>query len=142
MRLTRHRTGTGIFLLEALLALLVFSLGTAALLGVAANAQRDSGNARWRGEAFDVAFSTLSRMWSEDPAGLAARYDAAGDGAGYRTLLAAAMALPGVDALVNPPIVTIDDEGALRRVSVTVYWQGPSERSPHRMSVSGALPRN
>ena len=137
-----HRIGAGGFLLEALLALLVFSLAMAALLGIAANAQRDSGNARWRGEAFDLAFSTLSRMWSEDPAGLAVRYDAAADGSGYRALLAAARKLPGVEALVNPPVVTIDDEAESRQVSVIVSWQGPSERAPHRMSVSGALPRN
>jgi type IV pilus assembly protein PilV len=127
----------GVFLLEALIALVVFALATIGLFGVLAAALRESGNAQWRNEAFDIASSTLARMWAEDPAVLAARYDAATNGTGYQALLAAAMRLPGVTPFVNAPVVTIED-GALggRRVSVTVRWRVPDERDPHRVSVS------
>jgi type IV pilus assembly protein PilV len=138
----RFERARGVFLLEALVALVVFTLGAIALLGVIADALRATGTARWRGEAFDIASSTLSRMWAEDPAALAARYDAAASGPGYQALLAAAMRLPGVNALANAPVVTIDDGASDgRRVSVTVFWQLPVERSPHRASVTGVLPR-
>ncbi len=131
----------GLFLLEALVALLVFAIGTVGLLGVIANALRESGNARWRTEAFGLASSTLSSMWAEDPEAIAARYDATTSGAGYRTLLAAAMRLPGVRALANAPVVTIEDAGGdRRRVSVTVYWQLPTEGAAHRASVVGVVP--
>ena len=141
VRLTRH--GRGAFLLEAVLALVVFSIGAAGLLGVIANAQRESGNARWRGEAFDIASSTLSRMSTEDPALLDARYDAATRGTGYRALLAAAVRLPGVDSAVNAPVVTLEDAPSDRRtVRITVYWQLPGEAAPHHASAAGMLLRH
>jgi type IV pilus assembly protein PilV len=131
----------GMFLLEALLALVVFSLSMLGLLGLLAHALRESGSAHWRGEAFDVASAALSRMWAEDPAALAARYDSASDGPGYRALLAAAVRLPGVSAASNAPLVTIDEAAsATRRVSVTVYWQLPAERNAHHAAVAGVLP--
>jgi len=131
----------GLFLLEALLALVVFSFGMLGLLGLLAHALRYSGSAHWRGEAFDVASATLSRMWAEDPAALEARYDGATPGPGYRALLAAAMRLPGVSARSNAPIVTfVDTSMASRRVAVTVYWQLPAEANAHHTSVAGVLP--
>lgn len=131
----------GMFLLEALLALVVFSVGLLGLLGLVAAALRESGSARWRGEAFDVASATLSRMWAEDPSALASSYDGATDGPGYRALLDAAMRLPGVSAGVNAPLVTIEDAATgSRRVLVTVFWQLPAERSAHHASVTGVLP--
>ena len=132
----------GAFLLEALVALIVFSIAAVGLLGVMTNALRASGIAQWRSEAFDIAASTLSRMWAEDPAALATRYDPAASGSGYRALLAAAMRLPGVSTVANSPLVTIDDSASgSRRISVTVYWQMPAETGPHRASVSAVLPR-
>jgi type IV pilus assembly protein PilV len=138
-RVVRERL-RGAFLLEALVALVVFSVGAVALLGLIANALRASGTAQWRSEAFDIAASTLSRMWTEDPAALPARYDAAASGPGYRALLAAAMRLPGVSGVGNAPVVTIDDASGRSRVSVTVYWQAPSEAGAHRASVNAVLP--
>jgi type IV pilus assembly protein PilV len=134
-------TSRGMFLLEALLALIVFAFGMLGLLALLVNALRESGSAHWRSEAFDVASATLSGMWAQDPASLALRYDAAADGPGYRALLAAAMRLPGVTARINAPRVTIDDsESAGKRISVTVYWQTPAERIAHQASVAGTLP--
>ncbi len=134
-------TSRGMLLLEALLALVVFSLGTLGLLALLANALRESGSAYWRSEAFDVASATLSGMWAQDPATLAPRFDAATEGPGYRALLAAAMRLPGVTARVNAPLVVIDDSASeSRRVSVTVYWQMPTDQNAHQASVTASLP--
>ena len=149
---SRKRRGTsmsaasksrGLFLLEALLALVVFSFGMLGLLGLLAHALRDSGSAHWRGEAFDVASATLSQMWAEDPAALATRYDGAAPGPGYRALLAAAMRLPGVSAQSNAPIVTfVDTSTESRRVAVTVYWQLSTDANAHHASVAGVLPNH
>jgi type IV pilus assembly protein PilV len=131
----------GLFLLEALLALVVFAVGTVGMLGVIVGALRACGNADWRSEASDLAASTLSRMWSEAPADLPARYRA--DGQGFAELLAAASRLPGVSAHVNAPVVTIDDSATdIRRISVTVFWQPPVERTAHHASAIGVLPRH
>ena len=140
MRVTRGAQ-RGLFLLEALIALVVFSLAMLGLAGVVGHALRESGSARWRGEVFELASSTLGRMWVEDAATLATRYDALADGAAYRALLAAALRLPGVTVDKNVPVVTITDEAlGRRRARVTVYWQAPGDSRVHEASASAILP--
>jgi type IV pilus assembly protein PilV len=130
----------GAFLLEALVALLVLSLGLLGVLGLLAEAMRASGSAQWRSEGFDAAAAALARISTDDPAGVAARYDPSVDGPGYRQLLVQAMRLPGVSADVNAPIVSIVDGAESRHVRVIVRWQLPGESVSHNASVSGALP--
>lgn len=130
----------GTFLLEALVALCVFSLGMLGLLGLLAGALRASGSAQWRSEGFDIAAAAVARMWTEEPGTLESRYDAAAGGAGYRAILAQAMRLPGVTTAINAPRVTVEDTGERRRVRVTVLWQLPSDAVAHQASVIGVLP--
>jgi type IV pilus assembly protein PilV len=138
MNRLRHDRGT--FLLEALVALVVLSLASAGLLGIVAHALRESGNAHWRAEAFDLAASTFARMATEDAALLDARY-ATSAGAGYRALLASATRLPGVTADTNAPQVTIDATASgARRIAISVRWQLPNEPAAHRASVAGVIP--
>jgi type IV pilus assembly protein PilV len=141
-RIARRRRASGAFLLEALVAIVVFAVGTLGLLELIAGAARESGNARWRDEAFTLAASTLSQMWTDDPATLDVRYDAT-NGAGYRALRAAAERLPGVGSGVNAPLVAVDTSIPGRwRVAITVFWQQPGERRAHRALAAGMLPRN
>ena len=135
-----RRYGRGTFLVEALVALVVLSLASAGLLGIVAHALRESGNARWRAEAFDLAASTFARMATEDAAQLDARY-ATTAGAGYRALLASATRLPGVAADTNAPEVAIDaTAGGGHRIAISVRWQLPNENGAHRASVGGVVP--
>ena len=140
--IARRRRASGAFLLEALVAIIVFAVGTLGLLELIAGAARESGNARWRDEASTLAASTLSRMWTDDPATLDAHYDAT-NGAGYRALRAAAERLPGVGSGVNAPLVAVDTSIPGRwRVAITVFWQQPGERRADRALAAGMLPRN
>ena len=140
MRVTRRAQG-GLFLLEALVALVVFSLAMMGLAGALGHALRESGSTRWRGEAFELASSPLARMWVEDAATLATRYDALSDGVAYRALLAAASRLPGVSTGENAPVVKITSEAlGRRRVHVTVYWRLPGDSRAHAASASAILP--
>jgi type IV pilus assembly protein PilV len=131
----------GAFLFEALIAILVFSIGAAGLFALLGTALRESGNAHWRSEAFNVAATTLSQMTAEDPATLDERYDALTSGPGFRQLLAAAARLPGVTASTNAPLVSIGpgSSGGSRRVAVTVFWQAQADSSPRHQSVTGAV---
>lgn len=139
--LTRYRRTAGALLLEALVAVVVFAVGTLGLLELIGGAARESGNARWRDEAFTLAASALSRMWTDDPATLDARYDTT-NGAGYRALHAAAERLPGVGSGVNAPLVAVDGSIPGRwQVAITVFWQQPGERRAHRAVAAGMLPR-
>lgn len=140
-RLPAGRRQRGAFLLEALIAILIYSIGVAGLFALLGNALRQSGNANWRGEAFNVAAMTLSRMSAEDPGTLADRYDARTTGPGFRQLLALATRLPGVTASTNSPLVSVEPgpSGGSRRVTVTVFWQSPSDSSSHRQTVTGVV---
>jgi type IV pilus assembly protein PilV len=130
----------GAYLLEALVALIVFSLGMLGLLGLLAGAVHASGSAKWRSEGFDIAAGTVARIATEDPASVVERYDASRDGPGYRALLEQAMQLPGVSATVNAPTVSVDDALDGRRIRVTVHWQLPGDAAVHEASISAALP--
>ena len=126
-------------LLEALVALVVLSLGLFGLLALLAGAVKASGGSAWRGEGFGIAADALARIAMEAPAAVAQRYDASAGGAGYREVLAQAMRLPGVSADANAPDVGIDDSGESRRVYVVVHWQPPGE-SRHQASIHATLP--
>jgi type IV pilus assembly protein PilV len=129
----------GAFLLEALVALVVFSLGMLGLLALLAGALRASGSAQWRSEGADLAAAAIARMTTEDGATLVTRYDAT-DGDAYRALLQQAARLPGVSSTTNAPGVDIDDTAERRRVRVDVRWLAPGETTAHRASVSAMLP--
>lgn len=133
----RVRRQGGIVLLEALISILVLSFATLGILGLASRALRDAGDAHWRSEAASLAASTLARMWTEDPATLADRYDSAFGGAGFLDVVAAASKLPGVTSTTNAPVVAVVSgaSGTSPRVTVTVYWQPPGAALPHRYAV-------
>lgn len=129
----------GTYLLEALIALVVLSIGMFGLLGLLTGALRATGAVAWRGEGLGLAADTLARIATEAPAGVAARYDALAGGVGYRALLARAVRLPGVSSDVNAPEVSVDDTGESRRVRVVMRWQPTGERV-HSASIRVALP--
>ncbi|HMA32557.1 MAG TPA: hypothetical protein VKT00_12150 [Casimicrobiaceae bacterium] len=124
----------GIVLLEAMIAMLVLSLGTLALLGLTTRALHDAGNAHWRNQAASLAESTLARMWTENPATLADRYDSTTGGPGFRDIVTAASKLPGVTSTRNAPLVSVANAaaGVSPRVTLTLFWQSPGDALPHR----------
>jgi len=131
----------GAFLIEALVALVVFSMAAAGLFALAANALRAGTEALARAEANDIAASALARMGTESLATLAERYDAVLPGPGYRSLAAMAARLPGVRDGANAPVVSAapGPSAGSRSVSVTVYWQLPGESAPHRAAMTSVL---
>jgi hypothetical protein len=137
----RRRLPCGIVLLEALIAILILALSTAGVLGLAARAWRDAGDAHWRSIASGLAESTLARMWTEDPLRLSARYDSALKGPGWRDLAAAAAVLPGVTSETNIPIVSVatGPRPGSTRVTVTLTWQAPGEAATHRHSLTSVV---
>jgi len=98
----------GTFLLEALIAALVFSFGSLAMVGLQARAVRHANDAQYRGEAAQLAQAVLAEMGATDVATLATRFDARSGGAGYTALLDRAKNLPGVSATQNSPDILVD----------------------------------
>jgi Tfp pilus assembly protein PilV len=131
----------GAFLIEALVALLVFSMTTAGTFALLASAFRASGNAAARMEATDVAVAALGQMSVEEIPTLGDRYDAQRAGQGYRAIAASAKRLPGVTDTANLPVVSVTAGPSLnsRRISIVVFWQLPNDTAPHRAVVSSVV---
>jgi type IV pilus assembly protein PilV len=131
----------GSILLEALVAILIFSVGILAIVGMQTTAVRAAGDAKFRSDASLLAGELLGQMWVSDrvAANLQTNFQGGGgtNGAAYTTWLAnVTTALPGATA--NPPVVTVDTTVSPPRVTIQVFWLQPSEpagTTPHNYAI-------
>lgn len=110
-------------LLEPLVALLIFSMGILAIVGMQAASIKLAGDAKYRTDASLLANQLIGQMWVSDRsvAALQAGYSSP-SGTTYTAWLNQVKAvLPGAGA--NPPTVTINTGNSL--VTVNVFWQVP-----------------
>ena len=141
------RDQSGVMLLEAMIAILIFSLGVLGVVAMQAMAVSASRDAKYRADAALLADELLGKMWASDRTGsvLKTAYEGDGmagatspthpvavDGAAYTTWAArVAATLPGVgDA---PPVVLVT-EGAVgyaSTVQVWVNWRSPNDSTTH-----------
>ena len=96
----------GSMLLEALIGILIFSMGVLAVVGMQASAVKASRDAKYRSDASMVANQLIGQMWvgNRTPATMQANFQgsAGSGGSGYTAWLAEVQtALPG--AVANPP---------------------------------------
>ena len=135
----RSRTRqSGSMLLESLIAVLIFSMGILAIVGMQASAVKASSDAKYRSDASMVANQLIGEMWvnNRTQATLQANFQGGGgaDGPLYTAWLTDVQAaLPG--AAANPPIVTVS---AASLVTITVFWIAPGEptgTAPHNFTV-------
>jgi len=119
----------GVMLIEALIGILIFSIGILALIGMQATAIKNTTDARYRSEAAFLANQIIGQMWVDRPN--LTRYDH--DDAGnygprndWRTTVQTA--LPGID-IANNILVPEIQVGASNEVTVTIRWKQPSEDS-------------
>jgi len=96
----------GGFLLEALVGILIFSLGVLGLVGLQARSIGYVSDAQYRGEAANLANSYLGRMWADKPSNLPALYESPGQPA-FDAFRQAVYRLPGASSIANNPSVTI-----------------------------------
>ncbi len=135
-RLSRHAEGSS--LIDALLALLLFSIGMLALLRLLSSALAESANAQYRQQASQLASALVARMWTGDRS-LTALQSRFGDtqSADYQSWLAQVQArLPGTALAALEPVVTID---AQRQVTITLRWQAASDRLPHHWQIHAMI---
>lgn len=121
--ITSSNKQSGIVLLEGLIAILIFSLGVLAIVGMQAMAVKQVTDAQYRSEAGLLVNELLGAMWvsNRSPSELQTNFNTGG--AGYETWKArVAGVLPGVAA--NPPAVDVSATGV---VTVTVRWRAPNE---------------
>ena len=123
---TRQRGAT---LLEALIGILIFSIGIPALVGMQALAIKHMSDAKYRSDASFFANEIIGQMWV-NRASLGS-YAFAGAGAPPAAInswvTSIQNGLPGVTAAANLPIITV----AGTTVTVTVRWQSPGGEGVH-----------
>ena len=121
----RTRQG-GVALLEALVGILIFSVGILALMGLQAQSIRNTVEAKYRNEAAYLANRIVGQMWVDRAA--LTTYDT--DAGANLNMIAwrnqVAATLPGVTAGgANSPTIQV----AANQVSVTIFWRMPGADS-------------
>src|SRR5262245_61695016 len=126
------KSQAGVMLIEALIGILIFSIGILALLGMQGSAMKNTADARYRSEAAYFASQVTGLMWVNDKDALMNWDTRAGKGPGFFPprddwMKAVAATLPGQ----LPPMIFVGPdplEGPVdREVRVTVRWQHPGE---------------
>lgn len=124
----------GVMLLEALLGILIFTIGILGLMGMQTAAMKVAADAKYRSEAGLYADQIVNQMWADNKTTLAADYATGGPKYQdwYAQMTAAGTGLPGADIPANAPTVTV---AASNVVTVTVRWQAPTEAAAHQYVV-------
>lgn len=121
---------SGVIILEALIAILIFSMGILAIIGLQAAAIGMSTDAKYRTEASLLANQLIGNMWVGDrtPATLQTNFSSP-SGAGYLAWLPSLSALPNASTIVT--ITTINPvapaTSTTNLVTVTIRWKAPNE---------------
>jgi type IV pilus assembly protein PilV len=135
MKIPARKTGQqGSVVLEALISILIFSIGILAIVGLQAVSIKNVAAAKYRTDASLLANQVIGQMWVSDKsnAALVASFSSPA-GASYAVWAnAVAQGLPGVSGVpANAPTIAID---ANNNATVTVYWQAPNESAAHNYS--------
>jgi type IV pilus assembly protein PilV len=138
---------SGVMLLEALIAILIFSLGVLGIVGLQASAVNASRDAKYRTDAGLLANELIGQMWSGNRTGTVLRDNFQGDdddalpgslvtdGPLFLLWRARVRAtLPGADT--NDPVVVVTPgvfgpPQTASTVSVTVRWRAPGDAAAH-----------
>lgn len=137
-----HREG-GMVMIEALVAILIFSIGILGIIGLQAMAVQQSSDARYRATAAQLADQLLGQMWTGDRTvtNLKAQYNTCTGTTcpGYTTWYTTVSSrLPGVTATTKPNV----DIDAFGIVTITLYWRAPSDdpgANPHRFDLQSQI---
>ncbi len=123
----------GVVLLEALVAILIFSIGILAIVGLQGAAVKTAADARYRSDAAFLAGELVSQIWADAPN--VAQYEYPGSGTVPARLTAwvgrVGNRLPGTDPTSGmPPIIDYSTDPTLgNMVDITVRWRMPEEAS-------------
>ena len=140
---TRRKGQSGVMLLEALIGILIFSVGILALVGMQAIAIKLSTDARDRAEASNLASQLIGEMWV-NRANIA-NYAYSGTGTPPSTLTnwvgQVQQSLP--DAVANAPSVAIAASSLGGSVgtetTVTIRWRNPNDTNVHNFTMTAYI---
>ncbi|TAN81353.1 MAG: prepilin-type cleavage/methylation domain-containing protein [Gallionella sp.] len=110
----------GAVLLEAMIAILIFSMGVLAVVGLQAAMIKNTAESKFRADAGYIAQQRIGQMWS-DPDNLAAYLEANTD---------ISALLPGGTRTVTQPVAG--------QFVITITWQQPGE-APHSFTTTASI---
>ena len=128
------KSQAGVMLIEALIGILIFSIGILALIGMQGAAMRNTTDAKYRSEAAFLTNRIISEMWV-DRANLA-KYDTTAAAYAPRTawLTDVARLLPqGAGTIVFATAPDTD------QVTVTLTWQQPGETQSRSFTMTNRI---
>jgi type IV pilus assembly protein PilV len=137
---------SGVALLEALIAILLFSFSILALVGLQSVMIRSSMDAKFRADAAYLANQIIGRMW----------VDQANITTNYPLNAAAGLCAAGTNASAHPPVASwlsdigraLPGTGTLRQqitvgannlVTVTICWKLPQETTTHNYTATAQI---
>ena len=124
----QHRSvQQGSILLEGLIAILIFSIGILAIVGLHASAIKTVADAQYRLEASLYAERIVSLIWADVPNISTYAYPG-GTATALAPWLSNINTLPGVNVQgnLNPPTITVAGSAANGwTVTVNIFWQAP-----------------
>ncbi len=134
--LQSKRKERGMVLLEALISILIFSIGILAIVGLLAIAINNTGEAKYRSDASLLANQLIAQMWvgNRTTASLSTNFSSpAGPSyVSWKNEIETNGTLPGIAA--NPPTVVVAQvpggaatEIPTTLVTITLFWKAPEE---------------
>ncbi|MFM2397205.1 MAG: hypothetical protein RLZZ144_455 [Pseudomonadota bacterium] len=108
-----NRSQRGVVLIEALVAILLFSIGMLAITGLQASMVKNTGQAKYRIDASNIAQQRIGMMWA-DPANIASYIEAS----------------PGTDISNLLPLgrrITSQSATDATQFTITITWRQPGE---------------
>lgn len=143
----KPRAQAGVMLIEAMVAILIFSLGVLSVIQLQAVSVKQASGAQYRSTAALLANDLVSRMWASDktPGTLTTNFASNPAGANYTQWLNTVRnsGLPNVSA--NPPTVSFTagpasaTGAASTQAIVKVFWKAPGETDTHSYEVVAQL---
>lgn len=139
----------GVMLIEALIAILIFSIGILAIVGMQGVAIKTVTQSKYRSEAAFLANEVLSQMWA-DTASLA-NYDYPAGGAAPARLAdwkaRVDARLPGtMDPNMAPQVFITNTTAQGATVRIVIWWRLPEEKTqgvdPHSYTVLASVYAN
>lgn len=150
-----RRGQSGMTLIESMVAILIFSMGILALVGMYATATSRTSDSQYRIEAANFANRMIGEIWANVdrsteatltntltafqhlPGGGVCAFNGTASAHAAVTqwvggITAAGMGLPGADNTMQQILV---DTANANRVTVTVCWRAPSDTATHRHAV-------
>ena len=122
---TSRSRQAGFSLIEALVSIVIFSIGVLALIALQVTSVRQSSNAKYRSDAALLVNQLIGQMWVSDRTTTTLQTNFNTGGASYNTWAGTVQAqLPG--AAASAPTVVVAADG---QVTVRVFWKAPNEQA-------------